>query len=128
PIYMKAIRRWRFMKRSSGRRRRNRSCKSVAWTSRPLRRPYSGRRERQIIFVKEKSGDGVHPGGTVCWEESGRGMYPSAAAGNFATVVKAVRDRHDGRKRNPWNEAEFGHHYARSMSSWSLLTALSGFR
>jgi non-lysosomal glucosylceramidase len=43
------------------------------------------------------------------------------------TIVKAVRDRHDGFRRNPWNEVECGHHYARSMASWALLPALSGF-
>jgi uncharacterized protein (DUF608 family) len=43
------------------------------------------------------------------------------------SIVKAVRDRYDGRKRNPWNEVEFGSHYARALSSWSLLLALSGF-
>jgi uncharacterized protein (DUF608 family) len=43
-------------------------------------------------------------------------------------VVKAVRDRYDGVSRNPWNEIECGHHYARAMSSWSLLLALSGYR
>ncbi|MGB9717886.1 MAG: GH116 family glycosyl-hydrolase [Thermoproteota archaeon] len=42
-------------------------------------------------------------------------------------IVKGARDRHDGVKRNPWDEAECGHHYARAMSSWSLLLALSGF-
>ena len=42
-------------------------------------------------------------------------------------LVKAVRDRHDGVRRNPWNEVECGHHYARSLSSWGLLLALSGF-
>lgn len=42
-------------------------------------------------------------------------------------VVDAVRARYDGVKRNPWNEIELGHHYARAMSSWSLLTAFSGF-
>lgn len=42
-------------------------------------------------------------------------------------IVQAVRDRYDGARRNPWDEVECGHHYARAMSSWSLLTALSGF-
>ena len=43
-------------------------------------------------------------------------------------VVKGVRDRHDGIRRNPWDEFECGNHYARSMASYSLLLALSGFR
>ena len=42
-------------------------------------------------------------------------------------VTKAVRDRYDGQRRNPWNEVECGNHYARALSSWSLLTALSGY-
>lgn len=42
-------------------------------------------------------------------------------------IVEATRARYDGRRRNPWNEIECGHHYARAMSSWSLLTAISGF-
>jgi uncharacterized protein (DUF608 family) len=42
-------------------------------------------------------------------------------------LVRAARERFDGVKRNPWDETECGHHYARAMSSWSLLHALSGF-
>jgi hypothetical protein len=42
-------------------------------------------------------------------------------------LVRAVRDRYDGRRRNPWNEVECGAHYARALSSWSLVLALSGF-
>lgn len=42
-------------------------------------------------------------------------------------IVKAVRDRHDGTRRNPWNEFECGNHYARSLASWSLLPALANF-
>lgn len=41
-------------------------------------------------------------------------------------VVRAVRDRYAGHNRNPWDEVECGHHYARAMSSWSLILALSG--
>lgn len=44
------------------------------------------------------------------------------------TVCKAIRDRHDGLKRNPWNEFECGSHYARSMANYAYLLALSGFR
>ena len=42
-------------------------------------------------------------------------------------VVDAVRARHDGNRRNPWDEPECGHHYARAMASWAVLLALSGF-
>lgn len=41
--------------------------------------------------------------------------------------VENVRARFDGEKRNPWDEPECGHHYARAMSSWSTVVALSGF-
>ncbi len=42
-------------------------------------------------------------------------------------IVKAARDRYDGRQRSPWNEVECGDHYARAMSSWALLEAAAGF-
>ncbi len=42
------------------------------------------------------------------------------------TIIRAVQARHDGVRRNPWNEVECGDHYARSMSSWAVLLALSG--
>jgi uncharacterized protein (DUF608 family) len=43
-------------------------------------------------------------------------------------IVKAVQDRHNGLRRNPWDEVECGHHYSRSMSSWAVLLALTGVR
>jgi uncharacterized protein (DUF608 family) len=39
----------------------------------------------------------------------------------------SVRRRFDGERRNPWDEPECGHHYARAMSAWSGVLALSGF-
>jgi uncharacterized protein (DUF608 family) len=43
-------------------------------------------------------------------------------------LYRAARLRFDGEKRNPWDEPECGHHYARAMSAWSGVLALGGFR
>jgi uncharacterized protein (DUF608 family) len=43
-------------------------------------------------------------------------------------IVRACRRRYDGRVRNPFNEYECGHWYARAMSSYAMLQALSGAR
>jgi hypothetical protein len=43
-------------------------------------------------------------------------------------IVRAVRSRFDGVRRNPWNEAECGHHYVRSLASWTVVWLLLGFR
>jgi len=41
--------------------------------------------------------------------------------------IKSIRDRFDGEKRNPFDEPECGHHYARAMASWSATLAFSKF-
>jgi hypothetical protein len=43
-------------------------------------------------------------------------------------VVRTCRLRYDGRVRNPFNEYECGHWYARAMSSYALLQGLTGAR
>jgi uncharacterized protein (DUF608 family) len=43
-------------------------------------------------------------------------------------IVKTCRKRYDGTVRNPFNEYECGHWYARAMSSYGLLQALTGIR
>jgi hypothetical protein len=43
-------------------------------------------------------------------------------------IVRHCRDRYDGRVRNPFNEYECGHWYARAMSSYGLLEGLTGVR
>jgi non-lysosomal glucosylceramidase len=61
--------------------------------------------------------------------------YQAAAHMIYAGMVREgvecienTRRRYDGERRNPWDEAECGHHYARAMSAWSAVLALSGFR
>jgi len=43
-------------------------------------------------------------------------------------IVRLCRRRYDGRVRNPFDEIECGHYYARALSSYSLLQALTGAR
>lgn len=43
------------------------------------------------------------------------------------TVIRSVRDRYDGNKRNPFSEIECGSNYARSMSSFALIPIFLGF-
>lgn len=42
--------------------------------------------------------------------------------------IESIRNRFDGAKRNPFNEPECGHHYARAMASWATVLALSDFQ
>lgn len=42
-------------------------------------------------------------------------------------IVRAIRERYDGKKRNPWAEIECGASYARAMASYSFLLTYSGF-
>lgn len=43
-------------------------------------------------------------------------------------IVTEARKRYDGYKRNPYDEYECGHWYARAMSSYALLSGLTGVR
>jgi uncharacterized protein (DUF608 family) len=43
-------------------------------------------------------------------------------------VVRTCRRRYDGQVRNPFDEYECGHWYARAMSSYALIEALTGVR
>ncbi|MFT3936229.1 MAG: GH116 family glycosyl hydrolase [Chitinophagaceae bacterium] len=43
-------------------------------------------------------------------------------------ILRASRNRYDGRVRNPFNEYECGHWYARALSSYGYLQALTGMR
>jgi len=93
---------------------------------------------------------GADPGLLICtWPRGGRPAAPVPYADEVWTgveyqvaahliyegklteamkIIEAVRTRHDGERRNPYNEPECGDHYARGLASWSLILALSGFR
>jgi len=43
-------------------------------------------------------------------------------------IVRTCRNRYDGSVRNPFDEYECGHWYARAMSSYALLEGLTGVR
>ena len=73
----------------------------------------------QPILYREEvwTGCEYHAAASMIWE----GMVPEGLA-----VVKAIHERYTDGVRNPWNEIECGDHYARAMSSWSVLLALQG--
>jgi non-lysosomal glucosylceramidase len=82
--------------------------------------PKGGRPRRSVTYAFE------------CWTgmeyEVGALLIYEGFLREGLSICKAVRDRHDGYKRNPYNEFECGSHYARAMSSYGYLLALSGFR
>jgi hypothetical protein len=43
-------------------------------------------------------------------------------------ILRTSRDRYDGKIRNPFNEYECGHWYARALASYGYLQALTGVR
>jgi len=43
-------------------------------------------------------------------------------------IVRAIRSRYDGTRRNPFNEFECGSHYARALASYGLIVAMTGMR
>ncbi|MFN0204817.1 MAG: GH116 family glycosyl hydrolase [Planctomycetota bacterium] len=77
--------------------------------------PRGGRPARPILYCDE-AWTGVEY--AVASLMIYHGMHDEAL-----TLVRAARDRYDGKKRNPWNEIECGDQYSRAMSSWSLLLA-----
>ncbi len=55
------------------------------------------------------------------------GMLQEGQTENGLKCIRNIRDRYDGRKRSPFDEAEAGHHYARSMVAWAGVLASSKF-
>jgi hypothetical protein len=56
------------------------------------------------------------------------GMLYEGQTDKGLKCIRNVRDRYDGQKRSPFDEAECGHHYARAMASWAAVLAMTGFQ
>lgn len=56
------------------------------------------------------------------------GMLQEGQIDNGLKCITNIRDRYDGKKRSPFDEAECGHHYGRAMASWSAVLSLTGFQ
>ncbi len=70
------------------------------------------------LFNEVMNGFEYQVAGHMIWED----MVEQGLA-----VTRAVHDRHHPSKRNPWNEVECGDHYSRSMASYGVFIAASGF-
>ena len=55
------------------------------------------------------------------------GLIQDGDRAKAITIIDSIRARYNGLRRNPFNEAECGHHYARAMASWSAFVAWNGF-
>jgi uncharacterized protein (DUF608 family) len=96
-------------------------------------RSYAVRGERGHIVLSYPDGLPEHP--APYWSEAWTGLeyvYAIGLAQHGETslaedVVAAVRERYSGARRNPFDEPECGHHYARALASWGLIVALTGF-
>jgi hypothetical protein len=109
----------------------------TGWQHAP--RAFAGAKDKGLIIVTWPKGG--RPAGVMLYsDEVWTGIEYQVAAHMLyeglteegLAIVKAARERYDGIprqpiQRNPWNEIECGGHYARAMSSWSLLLALSGW-
>ncbi|MCX8107792.1 MAG: glycoside hydrolase family 116 protein, partial [Verrucomicrobiae bacterium] len=109
----------------------------TGWRHTP--RAFAGDRDKGLIICTWPKGgrpphvmlysDEVWTG--IEYQVAGHMIYEGLIEEGFA-IARAARERYDGvprppMGRNPWNEIECGGHYARAMSSWSLLLALSGW-
>jgi non-lysosomal glucosylceramidase len=83
--------------------------------------PKGGRPEGQAILYADEVWTGIE------YQVAGHMLFEGMVDEAFR-IIKAARDRYDGRQRNPWNEVECGDHYVRPMASWWMLEAVSHFK
>ena len=54
------------------------------------------------------------------------GMIYEGLESEGVECITNIRQRYDGSKRSPFNEAECGNHYSRAMASWGAILAWTG--
>lgn len=79
-----------------------------------------GNRPTTPVLYKNEIWTGIEyqAAGHMLWE----GLVTQAL-----TIIRAIHERYDGAKHNPWNEVECGDHYARALASWGCLVGLEGY-
>lgn len=108
---------------------------SLAHTANPIRSTYASGKEGGLVLCT--------------WPKGGQPSFPFLYAFEVWTgieyqvaahlsmlghvdkaleIVRTCRSRYDGRVRNPFDEFECGHWYARALASYSLLQGLTGAR
>jgi uncharacterized protein (DUF608 family) len=60
------------------------------------------------------------------YQAAGHMIWEGMLDEGFA-IIRAVHERYQAKRRNPWNEIECGDHYARSMASYGVYLAACGF-
>jgi hypothetical protein len=56
------------------------------------------------------------------------GMLQEGQTEAGLSCIRNVRERYDGKRRSPFDEAECGHHYARAMIAWCAAVTIAGFQ
>ncbi|MEN6643111.1 MAG: GH116 family glycosyl-hydrolase [Armatimonadia bacterium] len=56
------------------------------------------------------------------------GMLYEGLTEDGLRCIAAIRERYDGLRRSPFDEAECGHHYGRAMAAWAAVPCLAGFQ
>ncbi|MCC7230549.1 MAG: hypothetical protein IT203_09145, partial [Fimbriimonadaceae bacterium] len=109
-----------------------------------FRNPLGNHENLQRVFAVADE-----PGLILCsWPNGGRPVFPFVYSDEVWTgieyqvathlafegrvaesleIVKGIRKRYDGTRRNPWNEFECGSHYARALAAYGLALAFPGF-
>ncbi len=109
--------------------------KSLADDANAARPTYAGGNEGGLVLCTWPGGDEPSLPFIYCNEvwtgveyEVASHLMLSGETGKGLEIVRTCRSRYDGRIRNPFGEYEYGQWYARAMSSYALLGALTGMR